>query len=233
MHETVTSPFEERQRAIVAAATSVINERGVKGLTMPEVAAAVDMSATGLTYYFKKKEDLAVACFEAGIAVIDALVATASEAYDPAARLLAMIDLYLDVQAQVRRGRHKPIVVFGDVRALSGPMHERVMGRYNQLVSQTCSLFEAPGFEWMGPDARMARAQVLLEQLHWSYAWLRDYHLDEMPRVRDRIYDVLVNGLAVAGRSWAPGTIAPAQFPPDSDDGSPSPRRTRSRTARY
>jgi AcrR family transcriptional regulator len=56
-----TDRFERKREAILDAATDLMNTRGVKGLTLSVAAAAVDLSTTSVTYYFKRKDDLAAA----------------------------------------------------------------------------------------------------------------------------------------------------------------------------
>ena len=56
-----TDRFERKREAILDAATLILNRRGVKGLTLGVAAAAVDLSTTSVTYYFKRKDDLAAA----------------------------------------------------------------------------------------------------------------------------------------------------------------------------
>ena len=58
-----TDRYTKKKDAIIAAAAGILNRRGVKGMTLADVAASVDLITTSVTYYFKKKEDLAVACF--------------------------------------------------------------------------------------------------------------------------------------------------------------------------
>ena len=57
-----TDRFERKREAILDAATSLMNARGVKGLTLSDAAAAVGLSTTSVTYYFKRKDELAAAC---------------------------------------------------------------------------------------------------------------------------------------------------------------------------
>ena len=53
--------------AIVASAVEVLNRKGVRGMTLGEVAASLNLVPTGVIYYFKNKEDLAAACFLKGV----------------------------------------------------------------------------------------------------------------------------------------------------------------------
>ena len=59
-----TDRFERKREAILDASTQLLNSRGVKGLTLGVAAAAVDLSTTSVTYYFKRKDDLETAIDE-------------------------------------------------------------------------------------------------------------------------------------------------------------------------
>ena len=54
-----TDRFERKREAILNAATRILNRKGIKGLTLGDTAAAVELSTTSVTYYFKRKDDLA------------------------------------------------------------------------------------------------------------------------------------------------------------------------------
>ena len=58
--------FELRRAVFVRAAAEVIDRKGVHGITFADVVP------TAVNYYFRKKEDLAVACFLHAIAHDDA-----------------------------------------------------------------------------------------------------------------------------------------------------------------
>src|SRR5438067_1114184 len=69
-----TQRFEARRSAVIAAAVAVINRKGVKGMTLADVAVALGLVPTGVIYYFKNKEDLAAACFLQAIERYNALM---------------------------------------------------------------------------------------------------------------------------------------------------------------
>jgi AcrR family transcriptional regulator len=62
--DTSTKRFRAKRDAILAAAAEAINEQSAKGMTFADVARRVGLNTTSVTYYFKRKEDLAAACFE-------------------------------------------------------------------------------------------------------------------------------------------------------------------------
>ena len=66
--------FERRRADIIAAAIPVLNSHGFKGMRLTSVAELIGLRATGVTYYFPRKEELAVACLETGYAIFHGLL---------------------------------------------------------------------------------------------------------------------------------------------------------------
>ena len=206
--------YTRKKEAIVSAATGILNRRGVKGMTLADVAAAVDLSTTSVTYYFRKKEDLAVACLLRSIEWFDRLVSDAFHETDPRARLRRFIDLYLESNRRIREGEETPIAAFNDIRALKEPYRTTVLEPYNALFRKVRTLFRGPG-STLGRHAANARTHVLMEQIYWSAAWLPRYHVEDYPRIGARIFDILLNGLAPEGAEWAPVSLARAYETPE------------------
>ncbi len=71
--------FHEKRDAILAAAATLFNEQGLKGVTLNQIATSVGLETTSLTYYYSKKEDLAVSCTLRAITVIDSLARQAAQ----------------------------------------------------------------------------------------------------------------------------------------------------------
>src|SRR5215470_95006 len=82
-----TDRFERKREAILDAATRILNRKGIKGLTLGDTAAAVDLSTTSVTYYFRRKDDLAAACITRGIETLYELADRANRAPAPPERL--------------------------------------------------------------------------------------------------------------------------------------------------
>src|SRR3546814_11494432 len=72
-----TKRFRAKRDAILAAAAETINAQSAKGMTFADVARRVGLNTTSVTYSFKRKDDLAAACFEHNP---DPLMATTDEA---------------------------------------------------------------------------------------------------------------------------------------------------------
>ncbi|MET0351383.1 MAG: TetR/AcrR family transcriptional regulator, partial [Rhizobacter sp.] len=56
-----TQRYQEKREAILSAAALQFNQHGVKGATLSEIAASVGLVTNSVTYYYRKKEDLASA----------------------------------------------------------------------------------------------------------------------------------------------------------------------------
>ena len=209
-----TDRFERKREAILDAATGLLNTRGVKGLTLGVAAAAVDLSTTSVTYYFKRKDDLAAACMMRGITDMLGLVQEALAADTPQARLHALLSLYLERVRRAAVGLAPPLPLFSDLRALSMPQRSEVAAAYMKLFRRLRQIFEAPELAWLTRGRRTARTQMLLEQLFWASAWLPKYDPEDYGRVRERMYDILIGGLAAPDQVWKPMPLPMVQLAP-------------------
>jgi AcrR family transcriptional regulator len=206
-----TARFERRKEAVLAAAIEVLNKEGLKGMTLADVGAKVDLTTTSITYYYRRKELLAVDCFLHGLRRLEAMVETAGREAELAGRIGALLDEHLALQTRVRSRAEPPLTIFSDIRALSDEHRAPVTEAYRALFDKVQALFAAPGYFHLDRLARAARAHMLLEQLYWSSAWLSRYDVEDFPRLRARMFDILCRGLAAAGRGFAPTplTIVP------------------------
>ena len=209
-----TDRFERKREAILDAATDLLNTRGVKGLTLNVAAAAVGLSTTSVTYYFRRKDDLAAACMLRGIAAIMEIVQAALAEPTPKARLQALLALYLDRVRRAAVGEAPSLPVLWDLRALNMPQRGEVSAAYMKLFRRLRQIFEVPELAWLSRGRRTARTQMLLEQLFWTAAWLPKYDPEDYGRVCDRMYDILAGGMAGAQARWAPVTIPMAELAP-------------------
>ncbi len=211
-----TERYARKKEAILAAATTVLNRQGVRGMTLADVAARVGLITTSVTYYYRKKDDLAAACFMRGLERFDAMIRQATAEPDAASRLLKFIDLYLDLNRQVRLGQASPLISFSEVKALKEPMRTSVIDAFSAMFRRMRGVFEGEAFDHLEKRERNARTHLLLEQVLWSGTWLRRYDLEDYPRVRDKMFDILARGLAAPGLAWAPASL-PDPTPPSDD----------------
>ena len=177
-------------------------------MTLAGVASRVGLITTSVTYYFKKKEDLAVACFLDGIARFDELATDALRMDGPHARVQRLLEAWLDLRRRIAAGEAPAIAVFNDIRALQKPQRGVVLQAYMRFFDKIREIFVAPELAWLDAQARTARAQILTEQIFWAVAWLPRYDLEDYERIRERMYDIFVHGLAAPGRSWQPQPLS-------------------------
>lgn len=203
--------FERRRADILAAAIPVLNGHGFKGMRLTVVAELIGLRATGVTYYFPRKEELAVACIESGYAILNELLAEAEKQDGSAARVSRLIELFVARDAAVRRGEAMPLASFAAIPALEGEHFERVADGYKRLFRRVRNLMgEGPGSGHidtggaasggLGIDKtdRTIRALILLEQLFWAATWLGDFDLEDYPRLAERITDIALNGVSIS-----------------------------------
>jgi AcrR family transcriptional regulator len=202
-----TDRFERKREAILDAATHILNRKGIKGLTLGDTAAAVDLSTTSVTYYFKRKDDLAAACITRGIETLHDVADMATRAATPAERLHDFLTRYLDVLKQTVEGSAPPLPIITELRALTSPRREEVATAYGRLFRKTRQIFDHPDMMWMSRGRRTARTRMLLEQVFWGGAWLSKYDPEDYPRVRDRMVDIFLHGVATERDEWAPAAI--------------------------
>ena len=203
-----TDRFERKREAILDAATELLNTRGVKGLTLGVAAAAVGLSTTSVTYYFRRKDDLAAAVMMRGIDALFEIVQGALARPSPRERLHALIDRYLERLRRAALGEAAALPVLSEIRALNMPQRGEVASAYMKMFRRLRQIFEAPELAWLSRGRRTARTQGLLEQLFWAAAWLPKYDPEDYGRVRERMYDILVGGLAAPHSQWRPLPIA-------------------------
>ncbi|HYD44665.1 MAG TPA: TetR/AcrR family transcriptional regulator, partial [Phenylobacterium sp.] len=199
-----TGRFTRKREAIIAASTDFINRDGVKGLTLSAAAAAVGLSTTSVTYYFRRKDDLAAACFLRGIEQLHEIATKAAAAPTPAERLHLLLELYLERQRQAIAGEAPPLPLLNDIRALSEEPRREVADAFMKVFRTVRGIFESEELAWLGRGRRTARTHMLLEQLFWTSAWLAAYPAQDYGQVRERMFDILANGLAAESDVWAP-----------------------------
>ena len=209
-----TDRFERKREAILDAATRILNRKGIKGLTLGDTAAAVELSTTSVTYYFKRKDDLAAACLSRGVEALLEMAERALEPAGPEARLRRFLTLYLDAMRLSAVGEAPPLPVLSDMRALEGPRRAEVTRIYGKMFRKVRQIFDAPELAWMSHGRKTARTRVLLEQLFWGHNWLPKYDPEDYGRVRERMYDILVGGLAAPGQVWKPEPLPMVQLAP-------------------
>ena len=201
--EAGTERFRAKRDAILAAAAAAINEQSAKGMTFADVARRVGLNTTSVTYYFKRKEDLAAAAFDHTLDCLLAMIDEAAAEATPRERVARYLAIYMARLARIERGEQTPFAVLSDLRAMEGPVLSRLMNRWREVFRRTRALWGTAATRRQ-TALNGARAHVLLENTFWLPVWLSRYDLDQYPRVEARLMDVLAGGIAAAGERWQP-----------------------------
>ena len=114
----------------------------MRGATLAGIAGSVGLVTNSVTYYYRKKEDLATACFLRSIAVLDGLAQAAAAPADVPARLQDFMRRYARLLADIEEGRHATIVNFNDIRALPSPQAEQVFAAYTDMFRRVRALLQ-------------------------------------------------------------------------------------------
>ena len=192
-----TRRFEAKRSAIVRSAVEALNRNGVRGMTLGEVAARLDLVPTGVIYYFRNKEDLAAAAFLKGLEGYEALISASARGEADTGRVGAFIHAYFDHARQVGLGEADPFPVFNDVRALNC---EPVNLAYEAMFRSFRGLLA--GQQALPRLHRNARAHLLLSEVFWIPAWLNQVEAADYPRTAERLSALLTGGLIGAGHAW-------------------------------
>ena len=204
-----TRRFQQKREAVLDAAALCFNARGVRGATLADIAASVGLVTNSVTYYYRKKEDLAAACFLRAIGFFDGLAARAAQVApgDQAAaqRVRAFVRGYAELLANVEEGRHPPQVLFNDLRALPSPHLEQVHDAYRDLFRRVRALLMGAEAQQFSRDELNARTHAVLSLVHWLPGWIGRHEATEYGRIAERLCDLMLNGIAARGAHW--GTV--------------------------
>ena len=198
--------FERKRELILDAATDLINERGVKGMTFVEVAQRVGLNTASVTYYFRLKEQLAAAVFESAISRLHAMARVAAAEADPPARVARFLQLNFEERALIRKGEARPTAVLSDMRAMEEPARSELTRRYSTVFRAVRDFFEPPQ-DAAHKALNTARTQALMETIFWLPAWLSRYSTGDYDRAQRRLFEVFEYGLAPAGVRFSPAPL--------------------------
>ena len=202
-----TKRFGEKRDAIIHAASVLIGQVGVQATTLSEVARAIGLNATSVTYYFPRKEALVVAVYEATIAKMDEMASTALAKPTPEERLREYIAQHVALRDRIRRGERGLITSLSEIRTLADEHQDYLMGRYLGVVDTVRHFFGEPE---AGKTRALysARAHILLEAMMWWPVWSLRYSVLDFPRVEERMFDILAHGLPTEKGSWQPDELS-------------------------
>jgi AcrR family transcriptional regulator len=217
----MTERFEDKREAILDGAARLFNQHGIKGGLLSELAQRVGLATNSLTYYYRKKEELACACLQRAMDALVSTVDAAARHRTFALRIRTFIGGYLGLLADIAEGRHAELVVFSDLLSLAPPQRDSMAAAYTQMFRCVRALLDAADAPALGSAARNARAHLLLSTVSWARAWLSRHEPVDYARVATQIADIVCLGIARPGRGLADaasGLHAHARAAGENDD---------------
>ena len=194
---TPTRRYEAKRHAIVRSAVEALNRNGVRGMTLGDVAARLDLVPTGVIYYFRNKEELAAAAFLKGLETYEELIGASAGGATDKLRVGGFIHAYFDHARQVSEGEADPFPVFNDVRALNcAPVNEAYVAMFRAFRGLLA------GKDALPRAHRNARAHLVLSEVLWVPAWLDQVEVADYPRTAERLTALLTGGMIGAGHAW-------------------------------
>jgi AcrR family transcriptional regulator len=197
-----TKRFGEKRELILNAAALLFNERGVKGATFADIAGKVGLVPNSVTYYYRKKEDLATACFLRATAAFDRIASEAGAEATIEARIRTFLIGHAALLADMERGNHTPMILFNELHALPEPQLSQVYAAYTALFRKVRRLLRGAQTEALSRDEVTARAHLLLSVAHWLRLWISRNEPTQYRRIAERLADVVLNGLCAPGTHW-------------------------------
>jgi AcrR family transcriptional regulator len=186
-----TERFHARRERILDEGSALINEHGLKGLSLGAVAERIGLGGSSVTYYFRRKDLLAAACYDRTLDALAAQIAEAGTAPDTRARISRLLTL-------VAAGEDEGLARLHEMRAMADPYRARLIERYFRIFRAARAFFPSVS----GTEARLVqvmRTQILLEVAHTLPTLLPRYAREEHGRVVARMVELLVDGLAPPG----------------------------------
>ncbi|MEO8153529.1 MAG: TetR/AcrR family transcriptional regulator [Rhizobacter sp.] len=214
-----TQRFHEKREALLSAAASLFNQHGVKGATLADIASSVGLVTNSVTYYYRKKEDLATACFLRAIEVFRRIIDSATRLPDADSRVREFFRLHAVLLADIDRGEHPPMMQFNDMRALPGPHFGVVSDAYIEMFRSLRELLRTPQTARLARADLAARTYTVLSVAHWLRSWIDRYETSEYTRIAERVSDIVIHGSGSARSAWSAPMAAELgwRLTPDED----------------
>jgi AcrR family transcriptional regulator len=204
--ERMTQRYLKKREAVLDAAAQLFNRHGIKGATLSDVAGSVGLSTNSVTYYYKKKEDLIVACMLRSIEIINDIIAVAA-ASSAEERVRQFIRLFFVRLAKTASGEAAEMMSFRDVQVLGSPHAEVVYSAYTTMFRRCRRLLVADTIRVDNRVLLNARAHLLLSLTLGARTWIGRYDPEDFELVAERMSDILIGGIASATTQWGASAL--------------------------
>jgi AcrR family transcriptional regulator len=164
---------DARRAVILDSAVRAMNDRGLRGAGMRDIARAAGLSTGNLYYYFRNKEELVYACQDRAVDQLLDVLAGARPRPDADERLGALIDGHLRVVMAGGAALHL------ELDALPKPLFKKIVqkrDRYEKGVRELIAEGQREGAVRAG-DPKL-QAFALLGALNWVARWFHEGETD-------------------------------------------------------
>ena len=219
-----TGRYLKKRESILNIAALLFNEHGTNGTMLSEVAHRVGLSTNSITYYFKKKEDLVVACIKHSIETIIGIAKIAVREATEEERTHEFLILFFRKMEAIAAGEYPEMISFRDIRELDSPHKEVILAAYSEMFRCVRSLLLSGIITSENRISLNARTHLLMTQIQWIRTWIGRYDSDDYDRLAEHMSDILIGGLASSGSAWGKcaldGKLAPAAVNSDHPNNS-------------
>jgi AcrR family transcriptional regulator len=162
------SKGQSSRSAILLTAAKLATTKGLDGLSIGDLAAAVGMSKSGLYAHFKSKEELELATIETAAAIFNReVLQPAAKARAGTERLRTLVDAFLShLERRVYPGGCFFAAVASELDTRPGPARDRVVQVLDQWQSllRQCIL-DAQASSEIDPQAQVAQAAFEIQAM--------------------------------------------------------------------
>ncbi|MFT3814013.1 MAG: TetR/AcrR family transcriptional regulator [Acidovorax sp.] len=197
-----TRRYSARQDALVSAASTLFNVRGVAGTSLAEVAASVGLAKNSITYYYKRKEELVVACFERALRSLCEQVDQAAAEPTVAARVRRLVCGQAACEMRELQGQRPPTVQLQELRALPEPHRTEVFTRYLDMYRRVRALLRSPETDRWSHDDLNARAHLLVSYVLSIKGLASRYQAESFDGVAAGLADIVLHGIHAPSSRW-------------------------------
>jgi AcrR family transcriptional regulator len=191
--------FAVRRAEIVDSAVAEIIAHGVAGMTHANVAARLGLTPTAVAYYFRSREDLAVAALRSTTDALGEITRDAMGAAGDGDVLDRLVSASLRFSRDVRRGDRRPAPPPNDLRGLD---HPEINASYNEVVRTIAALLAGEVGERR--PFRYGRAVFVMANLPWPpNHWVNGWRLTDLDLAGHHIADLLRSGFLPAAADVA------------------------------
>ena len=177
---------ELTRQAILDVAVRMARYSGLSGLTIGSLAAAVDMSKSGVYAHFKSKEALQLACMERnGEQFVDEVIRPALAEPRGVTRLQALVEHWMRWYA--RPGGCLFLAAAAEFDDLPGPLHDLMVTEQRDMLDLLVRIASTAVDEGeFGGDADVVQVAQEVFGILLSYNWMG--HILSYPDATDRAW---------------------------------------------